>query len=96
MHEVTAAHLKKEDRFLAAIETSPDFQCAWQLLLKCAVPRASYFLRALPGSAIQEYALGHDKATWSTALRLLGRRILTATFSKRDGAWLPCQRASGA
>ena len=58
-------------RLLDAILHMPDLQCAWQLLSRCAVPRANYFLRVLPPSAAAQYAEGHDAQLWATVVKLL-------------------------
>ena len=47
-------------------------QCAWQLLLQCAGPRANHLLRTLPPSQSRAYAAAHDEGMWAAALALMG------------------------
>ena len=49
-----------------------DLQCAWLLLVKCAAPRAHYYLRTSPPSHAGAYAQGHDHLVWAAATQLLG------------------------
>ena len=45
-----ASHKRKEeDKLWRAIPSVP-LQCAWQLLVQCAVPRCHHFVRAIPRS----------------------------------------------
>ena len=50
----------------------PDLQCAWQILLQSAGPRANHTLRTLPPKLSADYAQGHDEGMWNTATTLLG------------------------
>ena len=61
-----------EQRLWDAIPQVPDLQCAWQLLLQCAGPRANHFLRTLPPSQSAEYARAHDQGMWTACQALLG------------------------
>jgi len=67
-----AERLADEKRLWDAIPEVPDLQCAWQLLLQCAGPRANHLLRTLPPSQSQAYARAHDDGMWTAAQRLLG------------------------
>ena len=49
----------------------PDLQCAWQLLVHSANPRANHSLRTLPPSQSLEYAVAHDEGLWGVAEILL-------------------------
>ena len=68
----TEERLADEARLWDAIPEVPDLQCAWQLLLQCAGPRANHLLRTLPPSQSAQYARAHDDGMWATAQRLLG------------------------
>ena len=61
-----------EQRLWDAIPEVPGLQCAWQLLLQCAGPRANHFLRTLPPSQSAEYARAHDQGMWTACQALLG------------------------
>ena len=50
----------------------PDLQCAWQILLQSAGPRANHTLRTLPPKLSAEYAQGRDEAMCNTVKTLLG------------------------
>ena len=63
--------LEEERRLLAEIAELPDLQCAWQLLIKCAVPRGNYWIRTLPPSLSASYASQRDEALWDASLSLL-------------------------
>ena len=70
--------MTEEQRFLDMLPKLPDLQCAWILLLMCAVPRANHWLRTTPppenntADARDQYPAVRDKAIWATLLRLLG------------------------
>ena len=49
----------------------PDLQCAWQLLVQSANPRANHSLRTMPPSSTAEYARAHDDSMWQTVETLL-------------------------
>ena len=63
--------LEEEQRLWDAISSFPDLQCAWQILVQSANPRANHTIRTLPLRLSQEYARGHDKGMWDTAKGLL-------------------------
>ncbi len=79
--------LDEEKRLLNEVRDLPDPQCSWQILSRCAVPRGNYWIRTLPPSLSQEYAVQRDDAIWQTfveiaqagaipePLRMSGRRI---------------------
>ena len=64
--------LAEERQLWAALPEVPDLQCAWQLLVQCAGPRANHLLRTLPPSQSKTYAGEHDAGMWATAKTLLG------------------------
>ena len=68
----TERRLESEQRLLDAIPSIPDLQCAWQLLLQCAVPRCNHLLRTVPPSQSAAYAAGHDAGMQETMVALLG------------------------
>ena len=63
--------LEEEQRLWDAIPSVPDLQCAWQILVQSANPRANHTIRTLPPGLSLEYARGHDKGMWDTAKCLL-------------------------
>ena len=65
--------LEGERRLLELVAELPDLQCAWNLLLLCCGPRATYHLRTQPPAQVKKYAEGHDHALWDTLCKLLGR-----------------------
>ena len=71
--QFTAAQLRvgEERRFWDAIPTVKNLQCAWQLLLQSANPRANHTLRTLPPSLSGRYAQDHDDGIWATVEALL-------------------------
>ena len=62
--------LAKERELWAAIPTVPDLQCAWQLLLQSANPRANHTMRS-PQVFQLAYCHAHDEGMWDTARTLL-------------------------
>ena len=54
------------------IPTVPDLQCAWQILLQSANPRANHTMRTMPPSQSATYCCVHDAGIWETAKALLG------------------------
>ena len=54
-----------------AFPVVPDFQCAWQLLVQSANPRANHSLRTMPPSSTTEHARAHDDGMWQTVETLL-------------------------
>ena len=50
----------------------PDLQCAWALLLHCAVPRSNHYIRSLPPSQVHAYAAGHDRALQKVLRQMVG------------------------
>ena len=60
--------LADESRLWGALQEVPDHQCAWQLLVQCAGPRANHLLRP---SQSQSYAAAHDAGMWTAALEVL-------------------------
>ena len=63
--------VREEQRLWEAIPFVPDLQCAWQILLQSASPRANHSLRTMPPSASEKYAREHDEGIWSTVKALL-------------------------
>ena len=64
--------IAKERLLWEAIPTVTDLQCAWQILLQSANPRANHSMRTLPPTLSAEYCHAHDEGIWSTAKVLLG------------------------
>ena len=64
--------LAEEQRLWEALPEIPDLQCAFQVLLQCASPRANHLLRTVPPSQVLTYAKGHDAGMWETFCKLLG------------------------
>ena len=54
--------LTEESCLLDVLPNLPDTQCAWVILVMCAVPRANHLLRTTPPSQEEAYAAAHDKA----------------------------------
>ena len=64
-----------EERKLGnAIPHVKDLQCAWQLLLQSANPRANHTLRTLPPSLSSDYAQEHDDGIGSSSKCPAGRK----------------------
>ena len=63
--------VREEQRLWEAIPFVPDQQCAWQILLQSASPRANHSLRTMPPSVSEKYAREHDEGIWSTVKALL-------------------------
>jgi hypothetical protein len=61
----------EEQAFLDMLPDLPDLQCAWALLLNCAVPRCNHLIRSLPPSLSDQYAREHDRAIQGTLGRLV-------------------------
>jgi len=72
VEKLVAERLADEQRLWDAIPEVPDLQCAWQLLLQCAGPRANHLLRTLLASQSASYACRHDEGMWRVLNRLLG------------------------
>ena len=68
----TDERLEEEEKLLAALESVPDLQSAWQILLQSASARCNHLVRTLPPSASRSYAIGHDQRKWAAVQRLLG------------------------
>ena len=64
--------ISKERELWMAIPTVPDLQCAWQLLVQSANPRANHTMRTMPPSHSAVYCRAHDVGIWHTARELLG------------------------
>ena len=45
---------------------SGDLQCAWQILLQSASPRANHSFRTMPPSSSEKYAREQDEGIWTT------------------------------
>ena len=71
-----AERLAEEKRFWDKLAEFSHLQAAWLLLLYCASPRFNYAARTLPPELAKYYAEGHDKGTWATLCKLLGREDL--------------------
>ena len=88
--EKLGERLAKERALWEAIPTVPDLQCAWQILLQSANPRANHTMRTMPPSCCAAYCSAHDEGTWNTAKVLLdvhpeGETQQLATLPMRMG-----------
>ena len=63
--------IEEERRLWETIPVVLDLQCAWQLLVRSANPRANHSLRTMPPSSTTEYARAHDEGMWQTVETLL-------------------------
>ena len=79
-----AERLHEEQAFLEQLPDLPDLQCAWSLLLYCAVPRANHLLRLLPPSQSAEYARKHDDEIRCCLSKLLQQ---PRTMGRHGRAW---------
>ena len=70
--EKMSERIAKERELWDAIPTARDLQCASQLLLQSANPRANHTMRTLPPSVSRVYCEAHDEGIWSTAKQLMG------------------------
>ena len=61
------ADCQRERELWDALHTVPDLQCAWQLLLQSANPRANHTMRTMPPSVSRIYCEAHDEGIWNTA-----------------------------
>ena len=87
--------IAKERELWDAIPTFPDLQCAWQLLLQNANPRANHTMRTLPPSVSRGQCEAHDEGIWSTAKQLMGISCV-ADAEVQQLAYLPmCMRGLG-
>ena len=82
--------MAKERALWEAIPTVPDMQCAWQILLQSANPRANHTMRKMPPSCCAAYCSAHDEGIWNTAKVLLdvhpeGETQPSATLPMRMG-----------
>ena len=68
--------LAKERALWEGIPTVPDLQCAWQILLQSANPRANHTMRTMPPSCCAAYSSAHDEGIWNT---------------ERPNSWQPSQ-----
>ena len=66
---------EEQSVFLERIPEVQDTQCAFQLLLQCAGPRANHTLRTLPPSASAEYAQTHDVKLIQCFSNVLSKRL---------------------
>ena len=94
--------IAKEREFWDVIPTVLDLQCAWQLLLPSANPRANHTMRTLPPSVSSVYCQAHDEGIWSTAKQSMGIDDVTdpecqqlASLPVRTAVW-DCDRRHAA
>ena len=66
-----AERITKERALWEATPTVPDLQCAWQILLQSANPRANHTMRTMPPGSSATYCQNHDEGIWATAKVLL-------------------------
>ena len=71
-----------------AIPSVADLQCAWQILLQSANPRANHSMQTLPPNLSAAYCDAHDAGIWATARALLGG-IPQEDEQARERATLP-------
>ena len=64
--------LEGERKLWQGIPFVSDPQCAWQLVVQCAVPMANHVLRTVPPSLVGDYAQGHDAGVWVAASQAVG------------------------
>ena len=89
--------LAKERALWEAIPTVPDLQCAWQILLQSANPRANHTMRTMPPSCCAAYCSAHDEGIWNTAKAPPRRRDPTVgNPPNEDGRVGGCVRPCGA
>ena len=69
--EKMTKRIETERKLWDMIPFVPDLQCAWQLLVQSANPRAIHSLRTLPPSQSSEFAVAHDEGLWGVAEILL-------------------------
>ena len=67
--EAMEARFVEERRLWEAIPSVPDLQCAWQILVQNANPRANHTLRTLLPSECAGYAEAHDMGMWSSQVQ---------------------------
>ena len=75
--EKLQSKITDERRLWEAIPDIPDLQCAWQVLLQSANPRANHTLRTLPPALSLEYSRLHGEGIWGSALVLIGQLLGT-------------------
>ena len=63
--------IAKERALWEAISTVPDLQCAWQILLQSANPRANHTMRTMPPGGSADYCRAHDEGIWATVKALM-------------------------
>ena len=59
--------LKEERKLWESIPFVCDPQCAWQLVIQCAMSMATHVLRTVPPSLVGDYAQVHDDGVWLAA-----------------------------
>ena len=69
-----------------AIPSVADLQCAWQILLQSANPRANHSMRTLPPTLSAAYCDAHDAGIWATTRALL-RGIPQEDEQAREPSW---------
>ena len=87
--------VEEERRLWDTIPAVPDLQCAWQLLLQSANPRANHSLRTMPPSQSVEYARAHDEGIWQVVSTLLDLRERGEHDQARQVATLPMRQGLG-
>ena len=80
--QVLDQRFAEERRLYETWHAVKDMQCAWQLVVQCAVPRANHTLRTVPPSHSAEYAAKHDTELWQAATKVIG----AAVDEKEDAA----------
>ena len=83
--------IEEERRLWETIPSVPDLQCAWQLLVQSANPRANHSLRTMPPSCTTEYARAHDEGLWQTVETLLHQTPGTEAERAFARIWQLCR-----
>ena len=81
--------IAQERRLWDTIPAVPDLQCAWQLLLQSANPRANHTFRTLPPNQSEEFAAAHDEGIWGVVENLLDLHSCAERASAQQVASLP-------
>ena len=89
VNRMAEERLEKERTNLEYLPKLEDLQCAWLLLIYCAVPRANHLLRVVPPDLIRSYAEKHDNLIWRTFCKITGCLEWESYMKIREVASLP-------
>lgn len=83
----------KAQAFLDEVALLDDPHKAWQILVRCAVPRANHTQRTLDPTHARTFARQWNTAIWTTARKILGAEEFNVETERRGLkiAWLPCR-----